>query len=273
MAYNNVIDIVRKVVSQAREFYVEGSHSVDRSFKDCADAGYNPLFMPELAQARTDADKESRLWEVWFGTPSIRATGKTRHGKPVVVYGHVPNYFSNPANVAKAIDDGKLVNGAGIMPQDEFYSLLDQEGNGRVFVVDHDTLRKSTSGVIKVDEALAHPQTVPFLGGQENAERYLAAHKKAYGNRIGVWHRDDLGDEARGRVLFVGCCKDGLIGFYLDFFCGRVVGVAPEAHSVAKNLDPKLEARVAGALSEKRAFEHNGTLYVPVRDSRVKVVE
>lgn len=63
MDSNGEIQIVRKVVSRGREFYREGAYGVADSLKACNDAGYQALFMPELAMARADVDKDSRLWK------------------------------------------------------------------------------------------------------------------------------------------------------------------------------------------------------------------
>lgn len=52
--------------------------------------------------------------------------------------------------------------------------------------------------------ALEHPQTVPFLGGRDRAEKYLVKHETVLGKNIGVWHSGDLTDVSVGRLLFVG---------------------------------------------------------------------
>jgi len=203
--------------------------------------------MPELAMARADADKDLKLWQTWFLAHSVRVTGRSKANNPVVAYAHVPTSLTDPENIRKMIDDKALVNGAGPMPQDEFYGLLDREGNGRVFVVDYNKLRESKSDVIKIDEALDHPQAIPFLGGEQNAQAYLAKHKEVYGNRISVWHRDDLKDRPMGRVLYFGINNYdyGLNGNGILDGNGHVVGVAPEAQvNVAKNDGALLESRV-----------------------------
>ncbi len=237
---SNELSIVRKVVSKGREFYAEGAYGVADSLKACSDAGMSPLYMPELAMARADADKDSRLWQTWFLAPSVRVTGRSKSGNPVVVYAHVPTSLSDPANIRKMIDDRALVNGAGPMPQEEFYNLLGQEGNS-VFVVDYAKLRGSTSDVIKVDDALAHPQTAPFLGGEQNAQAYLAKHRDVHGKRIGVWYSDDLKDRPMGRVLYVGNNDvSGLVGRNFLDGNGRVAGVAPEAQVTQIPLEKRL---------------------------------
>ena len=168
----------------------------------------NPLYMPDFIRARSSVNFGHRLWEMWWAVPSIRATGRTAQGTPVVLYAHVPNFYSDAENVRAAIDDGRLVNGAGPLLPEEFTRLLSLEGNG-VFVVDYDVSRKFVSQFIETDSALEHPQTLPLLGvSQEEAEAYLKKYKLAYerpyGNRIGVLHGDDLGSEPIARVLFIG---------------------------------------------------------------------
>ncbi len=257
------LTIVRKVVSKGREFYVEGKYGVSDSLKNCNDAGCKPLFMPELAMARADADKDSRLWQTWFLAPSVRVTGRSKANNPVVVYAHVPTSLSDPVNIRKFVDESALVNGAGPMPQDEFYALLEREGDGRVFVVGYDKLRESTSGVVKVDNALDHPQIVPFLGGEQIAKAYLAKHKDVYGKSIGVWHSDDLKDRPMGRVVGVGDDDgNGLVGGSDLNGNGRVAGVAPEAQvGVAKTDGTPLESRLQ-VLDDGAIVKVDGRLYV-----------
>ena len=223
-------------------FYSEGKYGVSSSLVNCVKAGYQALFMPELALTRIGAEQGSEVLTKWYVTPSLRATGTTKQGSKVVVYAHQPNYFSDPVNIRNVVEGGKLVNGAGTIPQEAFDSLVAQDGNGRVFVIPYETLKQSSSGVIKVDDALEHPQTISFLGlGREDAEKYLAKHREVYGDTIGIWHCDDFNKkDPLGRLLFVGDggSLDGVDGL-VD--CGRVFGVvAPEAQS-AKNLEERVE--------------------------------
>jgi len=177
--------------------------SLADALENCNKEGYQALSMPEIADARIQASKEDQLWRNWLSSTSIRATGKTKQGNAVVVYAHVPNHFSEPKNIRTAIEQG-LVNGAGKLPQEEFQRLLDLKDDKKVFVIDYNKLKSSTSDVIQVSKALKHSQTVPFLGGQERAEKYLERHSQVYGKNIGVWHSDDLRDEPLARLLFVG---------------------------------------------------------------------
>ncbi|MBI2629724.1 hypothetical protein HYW76_01355 [Candidatus Pacearchaeota archaeon] len=192
---------------------------------------YDAQFMPVIIDTRINSSKSARIWETWFSSLSVRVTGRTSLGSSVVVYGHTPNYFSNPKNIRISLDN--LRNGAGIMPQKEFQKLVDLDeaeddfGNRLVWVVDYETLKKSKSGLISVSEALEHPQTIPFLGGENRAIKYLQEHKINYGNDIGVWHFDDLDEHPRGRLLVVGNnCNNNLNGNNNLNNNGRFVGIA-----------------------------------------------
>jgi len=198
------------------------------------------LFMPEIADAKINDDS---LWREWYSSVSLRATGRTKQGTPVVVYAHVPNFYSNPENIRQAKAQG-LINGAGVLPEDEFQRLLSLEGQG-VFVVDYKALKNSQSDVIPVERALNHPQVIPFLGGQKRAEIYLAKHKEVVGNKIGVWHNDDLQEQPVARPLLFGGCYDLL---YADGGFGSVghfLGVQlNDAEGIAKKV-PTLEDIIA----------------------------
>ncbi len=202
---------------------------VEQALENCQEK-HTALYMPELAEARIQGQQP---WDEWRTTPSIKATGRTKQGNAVVVYAHIPNWLANPANIRAAKEQG-LINGAGRFPQHEFQNLIDADGktdlqgNRQIWVVDYDRLRKATSGEINVEDALEHPQTIPFLGGQERAERYLPKHAKAYDTEtIGVWHVDDLTDESPlARLLFLGNNdNDGLDGGDNLVNDGRFAGV------------------------------------------------
>jgi len=196
------------------------------ALENCQSEGYKAMFMPELADARIEG---KAAWDKWYSTPSVRATGKTNQGNAVVVYAHIPNYFSNPENIKNALSS--LVNGAGRMPQEEFQKLVDAEDGKKVFVVDYDKLKNSKSERIPLSEAMEHPQTIPFLGGQDRTEKYLAKFKEAYNtNQIGIWHSDDLKESPMGRLLFAGGGGGGsdVDGVDLLNGSGRFLGVRSE---------------------------------------------
>lgn len=236
------IMIPHRTMHEGREFERLETNGIENALRDCQEAGYDPQFMPALADARIEAPGEARIWQPWYTTPSLRATGKTQQGNPVVVYAHVPNYFSNSDNITTAREAG-LRNGAGRMPREEFQRLLDLKDDETVFVVDYNTLKNSPSDVIKVSNALKHPQTIPFLGGQERAESYLRRHEQVYQRKdIGIWHSDDLADEPMARVLALGVNNfdDGLNGNNDLNYLARFVGVRRGA-SAPENKGPTEE--------------------------------
>lgn len=105
-------------------------------------------------------------------------------------------------------------NGAGFVPQEDFYLRLKraEQGEKGLSIIPYEILKVSTSGVISVDSALEHPMVLPFLGVDEaKARNYLEKHKNVYGPNIGVRHSDDFVEgEVRGRLLF-------LRGSYFDY--------------------------------------------------------
>lgn len=214
---------------EAESFEKLDLDGVEKALQACYKTKCDPVYMPQLVDARIAAPKESQIWK-WHTTPSVRVTGKTKQGNPVVVYGHVPNYFSKPANAAKAVGEG-LHDGVGRMPPKDFYKLLDLEDKQNVFVVDYTKLRNAPSGVIEVAQALEHPQVVLFLGGQERAEQYLQKHQQVYNaTKIGVWHCDDLADGPLGRALVLGGGHglDLLADYHLNY-SARFLGIRKNA--------------------------------------------
>lgn len=218
----NTIQIPKLV--EGKEFYDD---NLENALRQCQKEGYEAQFIPALTDARIASQKDATVWQNWYCTPSIKATGQTKQDNPIVVYAHVPNYFSNPDNIKKAINTG-LLNGAGIMPEKEFWKLLNLEDEKNVFTADYNKLKNSKLGLIQTKYALEHPQTIPFLGGSERAEKYLKRYEEIFGNKIGVWHSDDLNGKPLGRLLFLGDDYDDLDGCDLGDFAsggGRFVGV------------------------------------------------
>lgn len=184
---------------------------IDIALKDCTDivaVDYEAMFVPQLIDIRIRNPKGSKIWQNGWATPSIKATGVSKGGNPVVVYAHTDNYFSKHANIKVATTCVGLLNGAGIIPKEEFQRLLDLEDGLNVFVVDYNTLKNSESEVIEVKNALKHPQMIPFIGGEERAEAYLDKYVKIYNkNTIENWYSADLQSTGTpvGRLLFLGC--------------------------------------------------------------------
>ncbi|MEK6903488.1 MAG: hypothetical protein AABW64_02480, partial [Nanoarchaeota archaeon] len=142
---------------------------------------------------------------------SIRASGYTRQGNAVVVYNHnhPTNQFGDPARIIRAKKEG-LIQHTARLSQPEFQAMVDADGktdargNRLVWVGNHDRHSKAFSGVISVDQALSHPQTIPFLGGEQRAQQYLQRHKEVIGSGIGVWYIDDINKVTPvARLLFL----------------------------------------------------------------------
>ena len=244
--------------------FVDGKIFYDGSLvsalEECS-GEHRALFMSELVDARILSDEGSVFWQKGFNSQSVVVTGRTKGGSAVVVYGHVPSYFSDPANIRRS-KERSLEDGAGYFPQKEFDRLLDLEDSKGVFVVDYERLKSSVSGVIGVSEALDHPMVVPFLGGQERAELYLRRHEQVVGSMIGVYHVDDLRDTPVGRLLLVNSSNGngGLDGCGDLYKYGRFVGVSRSTEGAQKIL----EAKIVDALEQGSSFEYNGRLYAPV---------
>ena len=164
------------------------------------------MFMPDLIDLKINSDRDSEIWKNWYPTPSLEVTGKTRQGNAVVVYAHIPNYFSDPENIGKVVMEERLYRGGGIIPEGELYRLLKKEDENKVFVRDLEKFKNSRSGIVSIDSALEHPQTIPFLGGEKRAERYLQKHKQVYGDDVGIGisYNKDLKSDPLGRCLFIG---------------------------------------------------------------------
>ena len=234
-------DILIPSVQVGIEFHADRT---DKALKSLLKAGYKPVFMPQLIDAKIVASNDSPLWSNWYLTPSVVVTGANKDGNPAVVFAHIPNYFSNPSNITGAINQG-LVNYAGRVPEKEFQRLLDLEDGTNVFVLsgsDYNAYAGSSSGVISLKDAITHPMLAPFAGGLDRAGAYLEKHSKVRGNNIGLWHSDDLNDEGPlGRLLFVG--GDGGLGAdYILYDIGRFVGVRGRAaEGGVQNHAPSLE--------------------------------
>jgi hypothetical protein len=200
------------------------------ALKKCMEKGCEPMFMPELVDARIQGKAK---WDEWYSTPSVRATGKTKQGNAVVIYAHISNYFSNLENLDRALtEEGH----AKRMPQEEFQKLLDAEDNKRVFVIDYNKIKNS-----KIEHiCLEHPVTIPFFGGRERAEKYLEEYRKVYTAKrrkiqpeykmlqleeMRLVCADDLKNEPMGRLLFLDyedSDNDYALTFVgdLDYFLG-----------------------------------------------------
>jgi hypothetical protein len=203
----------------------------------CGAAGCAPLFMPGLIAARNSAGADDLFWKGAFTSASIRARGKTKRGRHVVVYSHMANYLGLPDNLPDCVKEEID------MPQVEFQNLADSADGKSIFVVDISERTQSKADVVTLDDALKHPQTIPFIGDKDCAVLYFHKHKEIYGNRIGLWFRNDVGVSPVARFLNLGGNgSDGLGGYPGDdcMFVGVRKSGGPD--KPAPTLDKILDA-------------------------------
>ncbi len=172
----------------------------------CKKAGFNQIFMPQLAEIRIGADKDSDLWN-WCDSNSLCATGITDQGSRVAVYVHRSHYFSDPETVRTVIARDyehffmmpsvvRAIDFAGTIPTNVFQKLVDadgetgESGNRVVWVVDYDEIRKLPNYFeVNAESALELPYktiTIPFFGGEDTARKYLQKHRGVLGEKIGI---------------------------------------------------------------------------------------
>ena len=205
-----------------------------QALANCQSKGYSAQFIPEIMDSRSISDRDNDIWTQRYSAPSVIVTGTTKNGSKVVVYAHVPNYFSHPKNIKKALPS--VSNGAGIYPEKELHRLIALEDGERVSVLDYDIATKAKSGRMSLDDARENPHTKAFIGGEARTEKCLAQHKQVVGNTIGVYHSDDMDTVPRARLLFADNWNnygylygsDNLSSF------GRFVGVRDNVVGVAQ---------------------------------------
>ena len=187
--------------------------------------------------------------------PSLISFGKIGKEK-VVVFAHVPNYFSkDPQRIIDILDQkGSLIDGAGKLPQQEFERLCNLNDQG-VFVVNYEKIGHGFLCSVPFEEILVskyssssinnildHPITIPFLGvTKDEAEAYLHMYRQkqeVIGRRseviIQYQHCDSFQEsQPLGRFLCLGYTSipSDLYGEYelFDARChlkdsGRVLG-------------------------------------------------
>ena len=127
------------------------------------------------------------------------------------------------------ISEKKLIANALPLSQQAFDALDKrngevQDGIRLVKVMDHAQAQKAKFGEQSLDGALENPHAHAFLGGEEQAEAYLEAHKDVHGNKISLWHSNDLGDMPVARPLVLN--SSGYLNSFSDFnIYRRVPGV------------------------------------------------
>lgn len=204
---------------------------------------YIPVFMPQIIEIRINSSGDSSIWGNGIHALSLIARGHI-NGELMYVISHTDNYFSDYNNIRKA--QKRLINQAGPIPKKIFENLIetdglrDEQNNRLVWVLrekDFQKFRDSKFGrkynplkAFKVDNALEHPITIPFIGGEQRAQQYLQKHKEIYGDKIKIYHYDDWESNDKqplGRLLLLGLGEfNGFLSAYdpLDFG-GRFLGI------------------------------------------------
>ncbi len=187
--------------------HVEGrdfvSDTPGKALDDCVQAGFRALSVPEIIDLRINASADSHLWTQWYTTASMRAVGYSKQGRAVIVYAHGDIYFKRGAVIRAAIGAG-LENGAGVIPLNEFYAMLEREDGKSVFVVDYARVHETFTGELTIEKAVEHPLLVPFCGGEARARRYLQKCREMYGNYVKILHDDDVMERPLARLLYLG---------------------------------------------------------------------
>ena len=199
------------------EYEIFERDTIVATLRACEKAGYSPLFMPEFAQLRI---AHPGLFKDWGRTMSIRATGKTFAGSALEIYAHVPGDWSQRQYISDMISENKLIKYALPLTQESFDALEKRNGETKdgiqlVTVMDHAQAQKGKFGKQSLSQALENPHVQAFLGGEEQAEAYLEAHKNAHGNKIWIYLSNDLGNVPVARPLVLN--SSGYLNSFSDF--------------------------------------------------------
>jgi hypothetical protein len=171
--------------------------------------------------------------------------------------------------------ESRLHNGAFVL-EDGVYETL--EGEELTF----DDIKDVVGRELSLKEAQQHPLWRAFARNQdlldEYAQKMFAEMKERfdYDKNMGVY-LDSFDRAPKMRAACVDWLEDrSWLGGVnnLDYNYGRLVGyLAPKAPGapVKPREHADLEGSVQTALDGKRAFEHNGTVYVPVSDSTIQL--
>jgi len=199
--------------------------------------------MPQLLQARVNADFDNEIWNTWFFTSnSEESVATTPQGNHVAVVVHGGGIFATPerfrklylASVSRSsldgftglfgakileqeardIQDGKLPDGTEIpvFPFDEIKRGVANLPRRYAVVMDFELMRKSKCGFESFDDLKDDPMMIVRAGGVEAAATYLDKAKEYYGTaEMGSWHRyDDLNpDQPQTYVPFLFDCLGG----------------------------------------------------------------
>lgn len=163
-------------------------YGIYEALRDTLDHNVAVLSSPGIGLTRiqegsnASSINDSSFDKRYFTASSIQM-GYTRRGNPVVAYAHIPISLANPSTVYRLTykDSRSLKGGAAPIPNEEFLSVLENEGNG-VIIVDHAALITAGSGSFSLEQAAQHPQTRGFFNGdQASIEQYLKIYQRVSG--------------------------------------------------------------------------------------------
>ncbi|MEK6969071.1 MAG: hypothetical protein AABW48_01455 [Nanoarchaeota archaeon] len=188
------------------------------TLEDCAAAGYRPAFMPELIRERLAQPKLDKIWQNWWTSASLIASGRTKQGTYVKVIAHVPHAFLKPKTLGKVLKHdlkphysgiylqrNLTAKGAGKYPQADFNRLLNlaEQGKEGVFVIPEETFTK------------ADLNTIVWGVTESEAKKYLVEREKKFGPGWCNGYADMASKEPVGRLVYLGYCygnADGVEG-------------------------------------------------------------
>lgn len=199
------------------------------ALEDCYEANCRPAYMPELVRERIVRDLSDDIWNNWWTSASLLASGQTKQGSHVKIVAHIPHAFIELAALKDVFNNDRLIGGAGEYPEEDFHHkvALAEKGEAGLYLIPEERLERFKSGLYSLDSALEHPLAIPIMGVSESeAEKYLSKHKKKFGSEIGIWYASDSAEKPLGRLVFFGLDYGNfLVGSsYLDDYA-RLFGV------------------------------------------------
>ena len=216
--------------------------ALQRALEYAGDDGF-VASMPQLLQARVNADYENEIWNTWFFTShSEESLATTIQGNPVAVMVHGGGIFATPerfrklylASVSRSsldgftglfgakilereaqdVLDGKLPDGTEIpvFPFDEFKRGVANLPLRYAVVMDFEMTRKSICGYASFDDLKDDPLMIVRAGGVEAAAAYLDKAQGYYNTEVmGSWHRFNHmnPDQPQTYIQFLYDCLGG----------------------------------------------------------------
>ena len=226
------------------------------------------LSLPQILHARVVAPSQDKIWSNWYIANSEEDVVTTEQGNKIVIVGHGGLALKTPERIEQAYREGLTVQHAAKFSENEakdlakgklqdgtefplipYKEFLTKSNLPLVYgvVLDFNKAKKTKSAYQKFEGIYDNPLAIARAGGEEQLKLYLDRAKQHYGAKYyGQGHGLEGidADQAQGRVLYIDDdVYYGLDGFNFLDSDGRVLAVAPEAQSVEKNLESKIQKR------------------------------